>query len=219
MLNLLGANMRQSLRQPIKELELAAKLLDAAVDAFILKNYQLADSLLVAANFPEINEYAKSIVGKLSFDIHRQTKLPKRIPISMRDPTRMPSQIEQNAIFLRDGWRCRFCGIKVISKKARALLASSFKIETHWTSIASQRNSALYALASSLDHIDPHGRGGKNEQSNFVTACYCCQFGRGDFTLAEVEVLNPLNRMPIIDDWDGLTRVLQLSPNTVSQVR
>jgi len=200
--------MRQSLQQPIKELELAAKLLDAAADAFILKNYKLTNSLILAANFPEITEYAKSIVGKLSIDIHRQTKLPKRIPISMRDPTRMPSQVEQNSIFLRDGWRCRFCGIKVISRKARTLFSNSFQIEKHWTSINSQTNSALYALASSLDHIDPHGRGGKNEQSNFVTACYCCQFGRGDFTLAEIEVLNPLGRMPIIDDWDGLTRIL-----------
>lgn len=201
--------MRQSLRQPIKELELAAKLLDAAADALILKDYQLTNSLIIAANFSEITEYANSVVGKLSLDIHRQTKLPKRIPISMRDPTRMPSQVEQNAIFLRDGWRCRFCGIKVISKRARTIFSNVLKIERHWTSIKLQRNSALYALASSLDHIEPHGRGGKNEQSNFVTACYCCQFGRGDFTLAEIEVLNPLDRMPIIDDWDGLTRVLQ----------
>ncbi|MDH0564321.1 HNH endonuclease [Acinetobacter courvalinii] len=207
--------MRQSLRQPIKELELAAKLLDAAADAFILNDYRLANLLIVEANFPEITEYAQSIVGKLSFDIHRQTKLPKRLPISMRDSTRMPSQVEQNAIFLRDGWRCRFCGIKVISRQARTILSNVFKIEKHWISIKSQRNSALYALASSLDHIDPHGRGGKNEQSNFVTACYCCQFGRGDFTLAEIEVLNPLERMPIVDDWDGLTRVLQCSPNSV----
>jgi len=30
--------------------------------------------------------------------------------------------------------------------------------------------------------------------SNFVTACYCCQFGRGEWTLEEIEIENPLNR-------------------------
>jgi 5-methylcytosine-specific restriction endonuclease McrA len=199
--------MRYSLREPIPELELAAKLLDAATEALILGKINLAGELIEAANFPEIKEYAISIVGKMSFDIHRQIKLPKCIPPSERDSTRMPTKAVQNSIFIRDGWRCRFCGVKVICKTARSTLTKIFTIETNWTSLEFQRHSALYALASSLDHLHPHARGGKNDSLNFVTACYGCQFGRGNFTLKEVEIENPLTRNPIIDSWDGLTRL------------
>lgn len=205
--------MRYSLREPIPELELAAKLLDAAGDALISGRIELAGNLIAEANLPEIREYAVSIVGKMSIEVHRQIKRPKCLPVSDRDQTRMPSRTEQDAIFARDGWRCRFCGVKVICKSARSVITKNFPIEAHWTSLEFQRHSALYALASSLDHIEPHGRGGKNESSNFITACYCCQFGRGEWTLAEVEIENPLARKPVVDAWDGLTRLREWHPN------
>jgi hypothetical protein len=167
----------------------------------------LAGDLIEAANLPEIMEYAISIVGKMSIDVHRQVKRPKCLPLSERDLTRMPSRSEQDAIFLRDGWRCRFCGVKVICKSARTVITRCFPISAHWPRLEFERHSALYALASSLDHVEPHGRGGKNDASNFVTACYCCQFGRGEWTLTEVEVENPLVHDPVIDAWDGLTRL------------
>ena len=151
--------------------------------------------------------YAVSIVGKMSVNVHRQVKRPKCLPPPERDLTRMPSKAEQDEIFSRDGWRCRLCGVKVICKTARSILTKIFPIETHWTGPEFQRHSSLYALASSLDHIEPHGRGGKNDSANFVTACYCCQFGRGEWTLAEVEIFNPLVREPVVDAWDGLTRL------------
>ena len=208
--------MRNSLREPIPELELAAKILDAAVDALIAARIELAGDLIDAADFHEIRMYAISIVGKLSVEVHRRIKRPKCLPVSERDPTRMPSKAEQYAIFSRDGWRCRFCGVKVICKEARTIITKVFPIEAHWTSLKLQRHSALYALASSLDHIEPHGRGGKNESSNFITVCYCCQFGRGEWTLAEVEVENPLTREPVVDGWDGLARLRKWRPTISS---
>jgi 5-methylcytosine-specific restriction endonuclease McrA len=71
-----------------------------------------------------------------------------------------------------------------------------------------QRHAALYAMASSLDHIVPHGgRGGRLAYDNFVTACYCCQFGRGEWTLEESGLNNPMLRSPVVDAWDGLSRL------------
>jgi len=200
---------RQSLREPIPELELAAKLLDAAVDALISGHTDLARQLVGAANLPEIRKYAVSIVGKMSPEIHRSVKRPTPLPYSERDATRMPPQREQEIVFARDGWRCRFCGVKVISRAARSILTKLFPVEAPWPTAEFERHSALYALASSLDHIQPHGRGGRNEAANFVTACYCCQFGRGEWTLDEVEVDDPTKRAPIIDSWDGLSRIVR----------
>lgn len=200
--------MRRCLREPIAELELASKLLDATVDAHILGNTELASLLLKQSDLPEVSSYAISLVGKMSQEIHRNIKRPKCLPKEERDPARMPSEKIQLEIFARDGWRCRFCNTKVINRKARGVLVKAYQDETNWSAPEFERHSALYAMAASLDHVVPHGRGGKNEMSNFVTACYCCQFGRGEWTLDEVEILDPRERKPINDQWDGLTRLL-----------
>ena len=199
--------MRLSLLVPIPEFEVAAKLLDAAVEALMHSRKELARDLIVSADIPEINQYAISVVGKLSIEVHRQIKRPKCLPKEQRDATRMPSPSKEQAIFVRDNWHCRFCGVKVISKPARSILTKTFPDETRWIGGEFQRHYALYAMASSLDHVEPHGRGGKNEDSNFVTACYCCQFGRGEWTLEEMGLLDPRDRPPIVDSWDGLSRL------------
>ena len=99
--------LRNSFLEPIEDLELAAKLLDAAADALFVGDRKLAVQLIVLANRPSIMEYAIQIVGKLSDDVHRQTKLPKTLPEDRRDRTRMPNKAVQYSIFSRDGWRCR----------------------------------------------------------------------------------------------------------------
>ena len=207
--------MRKSLLEPIKELELAAKLLDAAGNALIMGRSVLTSELVRRADIPEIMKYAVMLVGKMSNEVHRHTRRPKCLSKEQRDPTRMPTSTVQEAIFARDGWRCRFCGIKVISKAARAVLIRLYPDKTHWVKQEFQRHSALYAMASSLDHIVPHGRGGKNEECNFVTACYCCQFGRGEWTIDEVEVSDPFKHEPVIDAWDGLVRIVNVQPENL----
>jgi hypothetical protein len=119
----------------------------------------------------------------------------------------MPTAEITRSIYVRDGWRCRFCGIRVLSPKARSWLRKRFPEESHWDGGEYKRHSGLYALVASLDHVVPHGRGGKNDVSNFVTACFCCQHGRQQFTLEEVEIADPRDFAPIVDDWDGLSRL------------
>jgi 5-methylcytosine-specific restriction endonuclease McrA len=202
---------RHSILVPIPELDLAAKLLDASASAMLAGRFSLAASLLVQADLPEIMKYVQRAVGPLSVEVHKITKRPKCLPHCERHPTRMPDVAAQRTIFKRDGWRCRFCGTKVICKAARAVLTNAFVIEARWTGKEYQKHPALYALASSLDHVVPHGRGGENEDSNFVTACYCCQFGRGEWTLEESELYDPRLREPIHDGWDGLSRLVAYS--------
>jgi 5-methylcytosine-specific restriction endonuclease McrA len=56
------------------------------------------------------------------------------------------------------------------------------------------------------DHILPHSRGGTSELSNMVVTCAPCNFGRMEFTLAEVGLADPRDRAPIRSSWDGLER-------------
>lgn len=199
--------MRNSFLEPVAELDLAAKLLDAAADSLLIGDHSLAASLITHADRSEILRYTLRIVSGLSVEVHRRTRLVKPLPKEARDTVRMPSKETQYSIFWRDGWRCRYCGIKVISTAARKTLITIFPEQTKWVPKEFHRHSSLYAMAASLDHVVPHSRGGKNELSNFVTACYCCQFGRGNFTLEEVQFNDPLLRSPIVTGWDGLTRL------------
>jgi len=120
----------------------------------------LVQQLIVEADTPEITTYAIKLVGKMTTEVHWSTRRPICLPKSERDPTRMPTLKEQNTIFARDGWRCRFCDTKVINKSARSVLTKAFSIETHWTSLEFQQHSSLYAMASSLLNglMSPHHR-------------------------------------------------------------
>lgn len=199
--------MRRSLLEPIPELGIAAKLLDVAVDASLNNLPGLAASSIKSADMLAIREYTIKIVGPLTREVHRQVKRPKPIPKEQRDPRRMPAASVQEEIFQRDGWHCRFCGVPVISRKARKVLVNLFPVEAHWGKREYERHAALYSMAVSLDHVHPHSRGGKNEIENFVTACYCCQFGRGEWTLEEAELTDPRGFPPVANSWDGLARI------------
>ncbi len=199
--------MRECLLQPIPEMELAAKLLDSAADALMMGDKALAARLLRESDFKRITQYMIKLVGPLSEHIHKQTKLPEVLPKADRHETRMPPASIQRKIFSRDGWRCRFCGIRVISREGRKTFLDLFPNECHWSAIEYDRHSALYAMAVSLDHLVPHSRGGTNVEDILVTTCFCCQFGRGQYTIEEVELSDPRSRPPEVDDWDGLERL------------
>jgi hypothetical protein len=201
---------RRCLLEPIPELELAVSSLDTAVDCLLQNDKERASQLILEADIPAIRDYAIRIVGKLSTDVHRRTALSATTSKDNRVKERMPAQSLQDKIFARDGWRCRFCGVRAVSRRARKLICGLFPSETRWTMPEFQRHSALYATAASIDHVVPHSRGGRDDPANLVTACYCCQFGRGNFTLAEVELSDPRERPPQVTGWDGLERLLTL---------
>jgi len=201
--------MRNCFLPSIPEIDTALDLLSQAADAYLAGDIGCAKSCLVKADMPEIRQFYKRIVGVTNKDVHWQSKQPKDIvPKSNRAKGRMPSAKEQLAIFTKDGWRCRFCGTRVISREARLILIKQFPEETHWVDSEYKRHTALLSQGASLDHVLPHSRGRTDDPKNFVTACYNCQFGRNNWTLEEVGFNDPRDRPPIVDEWDGLTRLL-----------
>lgn len=206
---------RRCLLPAIPEQELAAKLLDAAVDAIFLSDFDLAAELIQAADMQKLRERNILLVSTLKPEIHRQTTRPRDLlKKDQRDPVRMPATSLQRTVFAEDGWRCRFCGTKVICREARKKLVQLFPNVVTWGGPEYQQHAALYGMAVSLDHVLPHSRGGKNERSNFVTACYTCQVGRGEWTLDESELLDPRDHPPVLDAWDGLSRIRSYRPPT-----
>jgi 5-methylcytosine-specific restriction endonuclease McrA len=202
--------LRRALLDPCPELHEAGELLDAAGQAICAGEWTRAAGLLTRANNPTVHAHGWRTCGPLSIEVHRATRLPVTLPKTERDPTRMPGAAVQRQIFTRDGWRCRFCGVRVISVAARRRLRTWFPDVIPWPRRERERHAALFFLEASIDHVFPHSRGGTNDETNFVTACYCCQHGRGQFLLEESELLDPRLFPPMVDGWDGLTRLLSV---------
>lgn len=199
--------MRQCLLEPIAEFEVAADYLSESADALLRGNLDAGRDYLIQADISALMEFTIRVVGPLSVEVHRNTTLPEVLPKEDRIAPRMPSFQKRRAIYGRDGWRCRFCGIRVISTKARSTFRNLFPAEMRWDGPEYERHAALYATAVSLDHVVPHSRGGDDDEANLLTVCFCCQHGRGQWLLDEMELYDPRERPPIVDSWDGLRRI------------
>ena len=201
---------RASFLAPIPELAIAADQLDQAADAVLRGDLETARVLITSCDMPSLSTYRALIVEGEKPEIQRYRPVPNAPARQRGTKARMPGKRAALEIFRRDGWRCRFCGIRVLSLDAIKALDSLFPEEVRWRAKPYRnRNVAFNVLASSLDHILPHSRGGDNDPSNLVAACGSCQFGRMQYTLEEVGFLDPRLRPPVVDRWDGLERLLR----------
>lgn len=135
---------------------------------------------------------------------------PLAIPIELRDSIRSPKRI-QKSVFLRDGYRCRYCGTKLISQDfmrlfIKKLNSSSFQLgKTNLT-----RHGILHITWPVADHVIPWNKGGRTDLTNLVSSCATCNYGKDGYTIEQLGIQNPLQREPIIDEWDGLTSKIDL---------
>ncbi|MEV4627817.1 HNH endonuclease [Micromonospora sp. NPDC049523] len=61
------------------------------------------------------------------------------------------------------------------------------------------------ARATTIDHVLPRSRGGRNTWKNTVAACYACNQRKGDRTPAEAGM--PLRYEPSVPGWSTLVRL------------
>ena len=200
--------LRRCLKEPIPEHELAASLLSQAVDALLNGDMDVCARLLVLADIRKLREFAYEVAGPINYEIHRQRHLPKFDPVLVLGSRRMPSKSVEYQVYNRDNWLCRYCNVKVISKKSRDIFRRYFPREARKGRANEDNHFGLATLTASIDHVLPYKRGGTNDPGNLVTACGPCQFGRGYWLLEEVELEDPRLRPPIKCSWDGLMRVL-----------
>ena len=115
--------------------------------------------------------------------------------------------IARVAVHRRDCWTCRYCGTRTIAQPVLRFLSEiypdDFPQHPNWK--AGQVHPAYLLLTTSLDHIDPGGRGGSwLDQDNLVTACWPCNTGKGDLRLDEVG-WKLLDAPEVQSEWDGLS--------------
>ena len=204
---------KYSLIDPTPEVEEVASLLDEAANAILRGDRARAEQILRAANSPSLWAYADRALNPPR-GMWVKRNLDPTLPVlakAERAPVRMPSAAETRAVFRRDGYRCRYCGARVVLKEARSILTSHFPSAVPWPSGPQSdagKHAAFYALNSVIDHVVPHARGGDSSPENLVTACWPCNFFKDDATLAEIGLADPRDRPPVVDEWDGLERLV-----------
>lgn len=112
----------------------------------------------------------------------------------------------QAEVFVRDGFRCRYCGGRVILIPVMRVLSGifpeQFPYHSNWKSDVT--HPAFWARSACLDHIEPGSLGGDwKDPENLATACWPCNARKGDRTLEDLGW--DLLPIPEPDDWDGLT--------------
>lgn len=199
---------RRCFLPPIPEFSIAADLLSLAADHLLSGDLESCQKCLIQADLRPLREFAYLLAGPINPVIHRQKSNPSFTPVPKKDRPRMPNAAQSRAIFSRDGYRCRFCGSRVIVKGAHRIFAKFCPQEARDGTTNEDKHFGLTTLAASIDHLLPYSRGGTNDDRNLVTACGPCQFGRNQWTLEEVEIEDPWKYPAVIDEWDGLTRLM-----------
>jgi 5-methylcytosine-specific restriction endonuclease McrA len=198
-------------RAAIPEIAAAAALLDEAVSAHIAGRIALAQELIESANMSVIREWTESLWGKSSPQVFYRPvpDAPRTLDRRQRGDQRMPTADVKQALHSRDGFHCRFCGIPVIRHQVRNRLRVLYPRALPWGNTNKTCHAAFQAMWAQYDHILPFARGGSNNLENMVIACAPCNYGRMNYTLEEVGLVNPLTRQPVPSTWDGLERLFR----------
>ena len=117
-------------------------------------------------------------------------------------------------VFSNDGWRCRYCGLRVIQPAVARRLRHALAELVPWGPTNDDKHAALMILRASPDHVVPRSRRGTDDVANLVTACHPCQFKKADSTLTELGLSDPRGyEIDKSSDWDGLAgRSVEIAP-------
>lgn len=200
------AVLRNCLREPVPEIEEAARLLDRAVSAHLAGDHAITRQLVLEANMPVVRAWTESLWGAKS---RYAPKKPKGPVVTVdRILKRMPSLDIQRELHRRDGYHCRFCGIPIIRKEVRERFRKLYPDLPIWGRKNIEQHAAFQAMWAQYDHVVPHSAGGGNDLGNMVVTCAPCNFARMECTLEESRLADPRQREPRRSSWDGLERFL-----------
>ena len=194
-----AADMRNCLLRPPDEAEHAATFLNAAANAVLNNQKEEAADLLRKADIRTLHAYAAFVMSPTAelLGFKKRTRQVQQGALSQSLGPRMPTGANAEVIFGRDGFRCRYCGCRVVRPGVRSLLTALFPDVVQWPGGKGGdqlKHAAFYALNGVLDHVAPYARGGSSSIENIVTACWPCNFGKEDHTIEELRLSDPRDR-------------------------
>jgi hypothetical protein len=166
-----AAALRTCFREPISEIRMAADYLNDAVSAHIAGDGQLARDKINLANMPPIRAWTESLWGKSSPYLQKRhvEGASPTLKRKERERFRMTSADKQ-FLHERDGYHCRFCGVRVIRREVRDRFRKLYPDLTRGNTTKEQ-HAAVQAMWAQYDHILPRGRGGDNDLDNIIVTC------------------------------------------------
>ena len=152
------------------------------------------------------------------FDVHAQNSgtwrykaLGKRTPvtISSHDPVKEFANFETQ-LFARDNYHCRYCQSKVIPSKVFRAIQKIVGEESLPLKGTNAGRSGYYLMfCATLDHVIPHSLGGRTKVAHLVTCCWSCNYGKTNYTLDQLGLVDPFARAPLqASRWKGLTELV-----------
>lgn len=144
---------------------------------------------------------------------HRKSLLgispPPLTDISLRDSVRSPAKL-QNQVFARDGFRCRYCGNRLISQDFLKLFIRKLDSEVFKRGNTNlTAHGIIHITWPVADHVVPWNRGGMTNLDNLIASCASCNYGKAGYTIEEIGLENPFDRKPMTDSWVGLVDKIQ----------
>ncbi len=203
---------RTCLREPIPEIEAAARQLENAVAAHCRGERSVTEALFRETDNRILWDWLDSVWGKQTlYNRPCRTLLhPAALPREQRATPRAATKATRRLIHLRDGHYCRFCKIPVIRGEIRAALRKEYPAAIPWGDTNATQHAAFQLMWAQYDHVLPHARGGNSERENVYLTCAACNYGRGNFLLEKFDLLHPRDHPPRQGDWDGLERIFEV---------
>jgi len=101
----------------------------------------------------------------------------------------------------RDNYRCRYCEqpvlpVEFFRKFSKLVGPEEFQFKGKNAEIHGIR----LVFGATADHVVPWADGGPTSSSNLVTACWPCNFGKYDFSLEELGMTDPRDRLVLTLD-------------------
>ena len=126
------------------------------------------------------------------------------VDINQRDLSKSPRKL-QDAVFLRDGYKCRYCGDRLISQNFMRLFIKKINTSLFQRGKSNLTTHGIIHLYWPVaDHVIPWSKGGLTNLENLVSSCATCNYGKAGYTIEQLGIENPFNRSPILDNWNGL---------------
>jgi len=127
------------------------------------------------------------------------------------------SEVLHRAVLERDGWHCRYCGLRIIDRDARKRMTAMMGHDLIWGPKDSQRHAVLLVFSGVADHVKPAAtvldQAEADDMENLVASCWTCNFGKMEHSCEALGLEDPRERPPLRNEWDGLRRVLWITWN------
>jgi hypothetical protein len=164
----------------------------------MLKNLMFQKSLAIARVCAALEHESKD---------HAASLLKRDYPFAPNQITkRKYGPLEASRVWVRDGFVDRYTSERLVFPAVLRVLSielpDEFPFHPNWRTDLT--HPAYWELAATVDHVVPVSRGGRDDESNWVSTSMARNSAKGNWNVEELAwTLQPIRRLP---DWDGLLR-------------